>query len=230
VLSPVAATLEERYPSLPYVLPFGVFLAFLAAAPYLEFLGSWEFPIRSAALIAVLWFFSRHVISFRLAHPAQSILLGVAVFALWIAPDMLIPGYRNHWIFQNAITGQLHSSIAESLRSNPMVLIIRSLRAAILVPIVEELFWRAWLMRWIISTDFKSVPLGTYRPVSMWITALLFASEHGPYWEVGLLTGLIYNWWMIRTKSLGDCILVHGVTNACLSTFVLLTGNWEYWM
>ncbi len=85
-------------------------------------------------------------------------------------------------------------------------------------------------MRWIINVDFRSVPLGTYNTQAFWLTAILFASEHGPYWEVGLITGLIYNWWMIRTKSLADCILMHAVTNGVLCGYVLLTSKWEYWM
>jgi len=64
----------------------------------------------------------------------------------------------------------------------------------------------------------------------MWLSAILFASEHGPYWEVGLLAGLAYNFWIIRTKSLGDCILAHAVTNAALSLFVVASGKWDYWM
>src|SRR5260370_646411 len=109
-----------------------------------------------------------------------------------------------------------------------VVLVRRSVRAILIVPIVEELFWRAWLMRWIINVDFRSVPLGTYNTQAFWLTAILFASEHGPYWEVGLITGLIYNWWMIRTKSLADCILMHAVTNGALCGYVLLTSKWEY--
>ncbi len=101
----------------------------------------------------------------------------------------------------------------------------------LIVPIVEELFWRAWMMRWIIARqDFLKVPLGAYAPQAFWITAALFASEHGSYWEVGLLTGIIYNWWMIRTRSLGDLILTHAVTNACLSAYVIFAGKWEYWL
>jgi cytochrome d ubiquinol oxidase subunit II len=62
------------------------------------------------------------------------------------------------------------------------------------------------------------------------ITAALFASEHGPFWEVGLLTGVIYGLWMVKTKRLGDLFLAHGVTNLCLSLFTIWTGRWEYWM
>jgi hypothetical protein len=46
---------------------------------------------------------------------------------------------------------------------------------------------------------------------------------------VGLAAGILYNWWMVRTKSLGDLILAHGVTNAVLSAYVVLAGRWEYW-
>ena len=74
------------------------------------------------------------------------------------------------------------------------------------------------------------MPLGSYAGPSFWITAILFASEHGAYWEVGLLAGIAYNWWMIRTKKLGDCIVAHAVTNGVLSAYVILAGKWEYWM
>jgi membrane protease YdiL (CAAX protease family) len=46
---------------------------------------------------------------------------------------------------------------------------------------------------------------------------------------VGLVAGVIYNWWMVRTRSLGDLILAHGITNACLSAYVVFAGHWEYW-
>jgi CAAX prenyl protease-like protein len=84
-------------------------------------------------------------------------------------------------------------------------------------------------MRWLVKPDFLNVPLGTYNTQAFWITAALFAAEHGAFWDVGLLAGVIYNWWMVRTKSLGDCILAHAVTNGVLSAYVMLTGQWQYW-
>ncbi|HYP04814.1 MAG TPA: CAAX prenyl protease-related protein [Bryobacteraceae bacterium] len=219
------------HPAIPYVLPFAVFLTLLSASSYLhDWLGSWEYPVRVTILTIVLLVFSRDVIDLRVRRLAATVIVGVAVFAIWVAPDLLIPGYRHHWLFENAITGKLSSSIPEGLRDNLFVLVFRTIRAAILVPIIEELFWRAWLLRWLISPKFEQVPLGAYTASSMWISALLFASEHGPYWEVGLIAGLIYNFWMVRTKSLGDCILAHAVTNATLSLFVVFSGRWEYWM
>ena len=87
------------------------------------------------------------------------------------------------------------------------------------------------MMRWLISSnDFESVALGTYAPLAFWATALLFASEHGSFWDVGLVTGVIYNWWMIRTRNLWDCILAHAVTNGVLAAYVIYAGQWQYWL
>lgn len=155
--------------------------------------------------------------------------MGALVFALWIAPDLLFPGYRNAPAFSNSVLGKLHSSLRPAELQSVWILFWRTLRAAIIVPIVEELFWRAWLMRWLIDPDFRKVRLGAYAPVAFWVTAILFASEHGPYWDVGLITGIIYNAWMIRTRSVADCILTHAVTNAMLSGYVIATSQWQYW-
>jgi uncharacterized protein len=105
----------------------------------------------------------------------------------------------------------------------------RTARAVLVVPVLEELFWRAWLMRWLIDTDFRRVPMGAYTPFAFWLTAILFASEHGSYWDVGLVAGVIYNWWTIRSKSVADCIVMHATTNAILSGYVLATAQWQYW-
>ena len=127
--------------------------------------------------------------------------------------------------------GKASSSLDPTLRHDSFFLTIRVLSSMALVPILEELFWRGWLMRWLINNrDFLKVPLGTYQASAFWIVALLFASEHGAYWEVGLLAGIIYNWWIIRTKNLADCILAHAVTNGTLAAYVLSSGQWQYWL
>jgi len=226
----LTATLEKRWPSLPYVLPFASFMAFLAIQNYASLPPSIDYPVRVIVLSVILFVFSRHVIDLRSSHLLASVILGVAVFVIWIGPDLLIPGYRQHWLFQNAILGRIGTPVAEQVLTAPVVLWTRIFRAVVLVPIIEELFWRAWLMRWLISPRFEQIKLGAYAPMAFWITAALFASEHGPYWDVGLITGVIYNWWMVRTRSLGDCILVHAVTNACLCGYVVATKHWEYWM
>ena len=219
-----------RHPAIPYILPFAAFLAFLALQPYNPLPSQLEQVVRVAVLAAVIWYFSRKVLDFTVAKPVETIGFGIAVFIAWILPDLLFPGYRAHWLFTNSVMGAVSSSIpSEDLRS-PLVLVFRTLRAAILVPILEELFWRGWLMRWLDNPDFEKVPFGRYARQAFWISAVLFATEHGPFWDVGLMAGAAYNFWAIRTKKLGDCILAHGVTNLCLSIYTIATGKWEYWM
>lgn len=204
------------------------FLLLLAVGEELG-LGPWEYPVRAAVLSAIVVFVARPAIDLRAPHWLGSILLGTGVFLVWVAPDMLWPAYRESWLFQNAMMGTVESSVPAEYRGMPMVVWSRAIRAILIVPIVEELFWRGWLMRWLINPNFLAVPLGTFVPFAFVATALLFASEHGPYWDVGLLAGLAYNWWMIRTRNLGDCVLAHAVTNGLLSTHVVLNEQWQYW-
>lgn len=216
------------HPAVPYVAPMATFMLLLVAGSSLG-LGLWEYPLRVLLLTVVLFVFSRKVIDFRVSHWLGSTLVGAAVFVIWIAPDLLWAGYRDSWLFQNSLTGTVQSSVPPEHRHSMMVLWSRAARAAILVPIIEELFWRAWMMRWLVDVDFLKVPLGTFTPMAFGVTAVLFASEHGAYWEVGLAAGLIYNAWMVKTRSLGDCILAHAVTNGLLSAYVVAEDQWQYW-
>ena len=186
--------------------------------------------LRVTVMTAVLWFIARPVIDLRVRHLISTLAIGILVFVVWVAPDLLIKGYRHFWLFDNAVVGKAATSLSTTAITSWPVLALRMIRAVIIVPIVEELFWRAWLMRWLIDNDFEKVPLGKYSAQAFWIVAVLFASEHGSYWDVGLAAGIIYNWWMVRTRSLGDLILAHAVTNGILGAYVIAFGKWEYWL
>ncbi len=219
----------EASPSVRYVAPLVVFFILLALFPKLPLPEDWQAPLRVLILAAVCIACWPRSLSFRPTNLVASIAVGAAVFFLWIAPDILIPGYRATPLFSNVIVGHTHSSLPPVALRSHWILFWRTARAMLIVPIIEELFWRAWLMRWLINTDFWKVSLGTYTPFSFVLTAILFASEHGPYWDVGLLTGFVYNWWMIRTKSVANCILMHAVTNGLLSAYVIWWAQWQYW-
>ncbi len=217
---------REQYPSLGYCAPFVCVLVLLKTPkPPVE----WEWPIQVfvVALVCVLTW--PKDASLRPRYWLASIAVGILTLFLWIGPEVVYPKYREFFLFSNGILGHVGSSLrAESLKSNS-VLFWRTVRASTVVPVAEELFWRAWLMRWLVDNDFQKIKLGTYAPLAFWATALLFGAEHGPYWDVGLLTGVIYNFWMVRTKSLGDCVLVHAVTNLLMSLYVIRFGQWQYW-
>ncbi len=180
-----------------------------------------------AAALAWAW---RALPPIRVRWPLSSILVGVGVCAVWIAPDALIPGWRGHWLLQNSLMGRLSIAGSRYSLQAPFDLALRTLRACTVVALAEELFWRGWFMRWLIREDFSSLPVGAWQLRAFLLTAVLFALEHGSYWEVGLAAGLLYNWWAVRTRSLGDVVLAHAVTNALLAVFVIATRHWEYWM
>jgi CAAX prenyl protease-like protein len=219
-----------RSPAVPYTAPFAVFVGFIALASIFRLPVVVDEFARIIVVTAVIAAVSRPVLDFHFRQPAWSVAIGVLIFAIWILPDELFPGYRESALFRNALTGVAGGSLPEKERQDSFVLTLRTVRAVLVVPIAEELFWRGWLIRWFISPDFLRVPPGKFEMFSFCATTVLFASEHGPYWDVGLAAGIIFNAWMIRTKRLGDLILAHAAANACLSAYIIVSGKWEYWL
>jgi CAAX prenyl protease-like protein len=220
----------KSYPSVPFIAPFAGFVILMGIRSSLQLNSQWEYPAQIAVVSLIIALVSFPVISWRASQLMPSIALGIAVFVIWVGPDWLSSSYRHHWIFENSLTGVAVSSLRPDLRSQHLFLVFRIFGTALVVPIIEELFWRGWLMRYLIHADFRKVPLGTYTGLAFWGTAILFATEHGPYWEVGLLAGIVYNWWMMRTRNLVDCMIAHAVTNGCLAIYVVAFGHWEYWL
>src|SRR5690242_4546739 len=202
-----------RRATLAYAAPFLVFIGIMALEKLARLPPGWLYPVRFAAVLLTLLLVSRPVVRLGPSYPAASVAIGIAVFLIWIGPDLLFR-YRHHWLFENSITGKAASSIPAELRRNFGFVALRVISCSFLVPVVEELFWRGWLMRWLAASNFRKLPY-TYVPSAFWLVVALFASEHGPYWEVGAAAGIIYNWWAIRTQNLADCIWAHSVTNIC---------------
>ncbi len=222
--------IREHAATAAYIAPFLVFVAVLAIERSFGLPPSLAYPLRFAATLAALVLFSRSAVPWMPSRPVASIVLGAAVFVLWIGPDLLFgPAYRHSRIFENSITGFAVSSLDSAVRQSGF-LAIRIAGTALLVPVIEELFWRGWMMRWLIHTDFLKVPIGAYGHTAFWVTAVLFASEHGPYWDVGLIAAILYNYWVIHTRNLADCILAHAVTNGLLAIYIVTTGQWQYWL
>jgi len=186
-----------------------------------------RFVLSMAAILAV----SAEPLRKAPTKPFASILVGIAVFVIWVAPDVLAPWWHHTLLFDNALVGHPAGNTPPASKGDPVFLFFRIAISVLAVPILEELFWRGWLMRWVIdSEDFTRVPLGAYAPAAFWTVAVLFASEHGSFWDVGLLAGIVFNWWMLRTRNLWDCIIAHAVTNGILAAWVIVAGQWQYWL
>ena len=105
---------------------------------------------------------------------------------------------------------------------------IRLFGSSVVVSIMEELFWRSFLMRYLVNPDFRSVPMGSFTWFSFLGMAVLFGLEHNRV-VVGIIAELLYGLLLVWQKNLKGVIIAHGVTNFGLGIYVLVTGNWMFW-
>ena len=109
----------------------------------------------------------------------------------------------------------------------PLV-VMRIAGAALVVPVMEELFWRSFLMRWIDTPDFETVDPSQVAIKSVLISSVLFGFEHN-LWLAGIVAGLAYSALYMRHRTIWSPILAHAVTNCLLGLWVVYTGDWSYW-
>ena len=210
------------------ILPFLTYLLFIVAGVLLERLGysaaglRWLYGVKIAAVLLVLAFCWRHYseLQQRIAPRAAAlaVVAGALVFALWIS---LSAG----WMVIGSPTGFDPSSGG---RLDWPMLLSRIAGAALVVPLMEELFWRSFLLRWIAASDFESIDPSQIRFKSVLITALLFGVEHN-LWLAGIVAGLAYSALYMRHRTIWSPILAHAVTNGLLGAWVVATGNWTFW-
>ena len=104
----------------------------------------------------------------------------------------------------------------------------RIVGAVLVVPLMEELFWRSFLLRYLIDNNFEKVRIGTFTWASFLFTVVLFGLEHN-YIYAGIMAGVVYNLILYKTRSLAQCVLAHAVTNLALAIYVIFTGKWQFW-
>jgi uncharacterized protein len=223
---------------LPRILPFAVFMGFIAITEALNWLSAHNYvvvtsqqmlllyPVKAAATAAILIYYRKSYseINWRdLSHPRQMIMsmaTGTLVFILWVNMDW-------PWATLGTPTGYDPTGLSDNF-TRLAIIASRVIGASIIVPIMEELFWRSWLLRYLINQNINNVPLGTFTWVSFIVGSIMFGLEHN-LWLAGIMAGVFYSLVLYRTKSLALCILAHGCTNALLGGYVLLSGRWEFW-
>lgn len=178
------------------------------------------------ALVAVVMWFCRS--TWRDLRPWPSVGLialavgaGLLVTALWVGLDPYYP--RFGWMGQR--TPFDPDALAPLARL--AFLAVRFFGLVLVVPLFEELFWRSFLMRWVVDPEFKRVPIGKVTALGAGVTSGLFALAH-PEWLPALLTGLIWAGLLAATRSVSACVVSHVVANLALGIFVLATGRWEF--
>jgi CAAX prenyl protease-like protein len=184
------------------------------------------YPVKALTAGCLLYMFRKqyHELTFRdLANlPATLAACGVGllVFALWIKMD---------WTFGAAGVPQGFNPALLPGRDIQIVMTFFRIAGAVLVvPLMEELFWRSFLIRYVIDRNFDTVPMGTFTWTSFLFTVVLFGLEHN-YILAGIMAGIFYNLLLYRTRSLAHCVLAHAVTNLALAIYVVSTGKWQFW-
>jgi len=143
------------------------------------------------------------------------------VFALWIALDRFAGPH-------------IESGVPLSLATAPAAaritwLVFRVLAAVITVPIAEELAFRGFLLRRLISADFEFVSLRRWSLVAVVGSSLAFGLLHGDRWIAGTIAGLLYAAAQKWRGRIGDAVVAHGITNALIAVWVLWGGHWSLW-
>ncbi len=213
------------------IAPFGTYLFFMLLADLLLEFGwsaddlRWFYAVKITAVAGLLWMFRNAYSELHRPHGigvrtwAVAIAAGVIVFIAWIN---LAAGWM--------VTGE---SIGFDPRNDDanidwLLVAVRLAGAVLVVPLMEEIFWRSFLMRWITHPNFLTVKPTQVGFKAFFITAILFAVAHN-LWLAGLFAGVVYNLLYMRSSTLWSPILAHAVTNALLGVWVVSTGSWDFW-
>ena len=216
-------------PALARIAPFAVYLIVLALegqAHHLfnDFDARWLYPLKILLVLGVLATFrlmytELRGFTFSLADAVLSVAAGMVVFVVWIGLD--IP-----W----AVLGEPGAGFdpRDDGQINWLLVTFRLAGAALVVPLMEELFWRSFLMRWIVQSDFLSVNPAAVTLSAVLLSSVVFGFEHHQ-WLAGIFAGVVYAWLYRRTGHLNYAIAAHAITNGALGVWVLTTGQWSYW-
>lgn len=146
-----------------------------------------------------------------------SILTGILIFLMWISLEGIyqrFPGLPyTPLILPNFFT---------------LTIIIKLIGFILIAPLVEELFVRSFLLRFLLNPDFEKVKIGTYSLFSFILTVLFFGFAHNQ-WLPGLITGILLNLLLYKTKNIWSCIQAHLTANIILAVYIILTQNWIFW-
>ena len=148
---------------------------------------------------------------------AIAVLLGVAVVPLWLLLVHPSPGGDAH--FANGLAALPPGGRATWLAA-------RVLGATLLVPVIEELAFRGFLLRRLHAADFDRVSYtAAVRPVPLVASAAAFGALHSSF-VAGTIAGLAYGLALIPRGRLLDAVAAHAVTNAILIGYALMTSSW----
>lgn len=222
----------DRRKLVAYTLPLVVFVGGLALVSALRWLHGgfwirsaeyWVYPLQTILCAAVLCRFWRDYHFAQLRRVAFTIAVALVVFTLWISPQAFFGMPARTAGFNPAVFSGHPTQYYTTL-------LLRFVRLAVVVPLIEEVFWRGFLLRYFIDERFTIVPFGAFSWISFGAVTLGFMLAHAiPDWPAAAITGALYNVVAYRTKSLSSCVLAHAATNLLLGGWIMATEQWGFW-
>jgi len=215
----VATQLFEN-PTTRWIVPF---LAILGAGMISSALTGnfeWFYPLRVFAggtTLLVLW--RRYAdLDWRVSWFAP--ITGAVVFLIWIALDLFNP----------PVPEAMPVPLADaSSPARVAWLACRVLGAVVTVPLAEELAFRGFLYRRLLSADFESVSSRRFSWLALLGSSLIFGLLHGNHWIVATLAGALYALALLRRGRIVDAVVAHATTNALIAVDVLVFQKWHLW-
>lgn len=206
-------------PTVPYLLPFLGILAASMVARSLSGDFEWFYGLRIVAALGALWYFrgvyKSGSIDWRCSWLGAA--AGILVFAIWIALEPPGPG-----------AAAPAALLAASSSTRILWIVLRIVGAVVMVPIAEELAFRGFLLRRLVSADFEAVSWQSFSWLPFLISSAAFGIMHGERWIAGIVAGAIFALVQIRRGRIGEAVLAHAVANVLVAAWVL-SGHWQFW-
>jgi hypothetical protein len=215
----------EASPVLARVAPFAIFLALtFCQGQFGEASSCWFYLAKTLVGAWLIWEMRLFVSEMRWSFSWEAVAVGVAVFAVWVGLDDFYPKIGRAGPVWNP-----HLQFGDQSALAWLFVATRIVGSSLVVPPLEEVFYRSFLYRYIAKPDFQSVPLGQFSWMPFLVTAVVFGLVHPQQWLAGILCGAAYQGLVIWRKRLGDAMTAHTITNFLLGVWVVWKGAWQFW-
>ncbi len=208
------------------VLPFVIFVAFTFTQGWFgEASRYWIYALKSGVGVALIWMMWPLVTEMRWRFTWESVAAGVLVAGLWIGLDPFYPKLSST---ANPTPWNPHQAFGEHSVVAWSFVVVRILGSTLVVPPLEEVFYRSFLYRYLANPDFQSVSLRGVRWMPFVVTSVVFGLAHHE-WLAGILCGAVYQALVCWRGRLGDAITAHAITNLLLGLWIVWRGAWHFW-
>lgn len=219
--------LREKFqasPAYARAAPFVIFLALTFCQGQFGEESRYWFYFAKTLVGAWLIFEMRPFVSeMRWAVSWEAVAVGIAVCVMWVGIDGIYPKFGKADSVWNP-----HAQFGANSALAWMFITVRTLGSTLVVPPLEEVFYRSFLYRYFVRINFQAMPLNRFHATSFLVTSVIFGFEHYQ-WLAGILCGFAYQWLVIRKNRLGDAMTAHAITNFLLGVWVFWRGDWKFW-